>query len=168
MGPGQRLPERLSPAREKTFPNLSHAAYQVTSAESHRYNCIAYASDDETRKWDPLVFIPGYFWPDTAIRGHTLDCLISAFSAQQYEVCANGDVEPEFEKVALYVDNDGMWSHVAKQLEDGSWKSKLGNWEDIKHPTLDAISGGDYGRVQCYMRRLKLNADQTKTTSDTA
>ena len=59
--------------------------------------------------------------------------------------------------MALYVDKDGLWTHAAKQCDDGQWTSKLGNLEDIVHRTLDAVSGVDpaYGEDACDMKRKR-------------
>ena len=43
------------------------------------------------------------------------------------------------------------------ELSDGRWTSKLGQLEDIVHYTVDAISGGDYGEVVQFMRRVHTN-----------
>lgn len=141
---------------ELIFPNLAAAGYTPKSEKSPIYNCIAYAAGDETRKWVGYREA-GYFWPDDAKEGHTLDALISAFEKLQYTVCDSDSVEAEYEKVALYVDQDGLWTHAAKQFEDGRWTSKLGNLEDIIHQTPQAIAGPEpaYGRVACFMKRRR-------------
>jgi hypothetical protein len=85
--------------------------------------------------------------------------LRSAFEAIGYEVChgasINDALEPGFDKVALYVDDDGMWSHAAKQLPSGEWSSKLGLEEDIAHKTAHCFGGSIYGNVAYVMRRKK-------------
>ncbi len=153
VGQGPPLPSKLSPEREKHFPNLPDAGYQVTSHESTRYNCIAYAAGDLQNKWDPLPLDPGYYWPPGANRGMSIDCLSSAFEAIGYQKCLDGQLEQGYEKVALYVDPQGEWSHAAIQLQDGHWSSKLGIWEDIRHPTPHAVNGPGYGQIFQYMKR---------------
>jgi hypothetical protein len=66
-------------------------------------------------------------------------------------------VNRDMKKVALYVDKDGLWTHAAKQMVDGTWTSKLGNWEDIIHHTPQALAGPDpaYGQVACFMVRRR-------------
>lgn len=51
------------------------------------------------------------------------------------ELCDNGLLEAGFEKVAVYADANGFWSHMAKQEDNGEWSSKLGRLEDVRHPT---------------------------------
>jgi hypothetical protein len=70
----------------------------------------------------------------------------------------NSELEVGTEKVAIYVDADGIPTHAARQLADGTWTSKLGEWEDIRHKTLKAMEDGDglglgYGRVAVILRR---------------
>lgn len=157
--------QRLSPDRLARFPRLSSSDYEVTSNECRRYNCVAYAAGDETRKWDcPSIPEPGYYWPPGAIRGDEVAALVSAFQAIGYEVCQDGKLETGFEKVAIYVDHDGQWTHAAKQREDdGHWSSKLGDWEDTRHATLMDIGDGDYGVPYCFLRRPTGFAADEKT-----
>ena len=68
------------------------------------------------------------------------------FEANDYRVCGSANWEPGIEKVAIYVDEDGVPTHVAKQLENGDWTSKLGDWEDIEHKELDALASNNFGR----------------------
>jgi hypothetical protein len=141
---------------EAIFPNLAGSGYSPKSELSHVYNCIAYAAGDETRKWEGYREL-GYHWPEGATEGHFLDALISAFEYLGYNHCDSADVEPDQEKVVLYVDPDGLWTHAAKQCDDGQWTSKLGNLEDIVHRTPEAVAGPDpaYGAVACYMKRRR-------------
>jgi hypothetical protein len=141
---------------EEIFPHLASAGYSPKSEKPRAYNCIAYAAGDETRKWVGYREI-GYYWPDGAKEGHTLNALRSAFEQQGYAYCDNSTLESEFEKVALYVDKDGLWTHAAKQTAGGVWTSKLGNLEDILHQTPEAVSGHDpaYGQVACFMKRRR-------------
>src|SRR4051794_26945062 len=112
MGQGELLPKRLNPEDEDAFPNLVKVGYHVTSHRSTRYNCIAHAADDTTRKWDcTMIPVPGYYWPPQAKRGRGIEALVSAFEAIGYEPCAGDHPEEGYQKVALYVDKNGFWSH---------------------------------------------------------
>lgn len=139
---------------EDIFPKLALAGYSPKSEQSAVYNCIAYAAGDETRKWEGFREL-GYHWPEGALEGHSLDALVSAFQHLGYSICDGEALESGYEKVALFVDKDGMWTHAAKQCWDGQWTSKLGRLEDIIHRTLQAVAGPDpaYGDVACYMKR---------------
>jgi hypothetical protein len=82
-----------------------------------------------------------------------MDALVSAFEAVGYEMCAGVDLEAGYEKVALYVDRAGNWTHASIQLADGAWSSKLGNMEDIRHSTPYALNSNIYGQVMYFMKR---------------
>jgi|GEM_PF-3681614 len=56
---------------------------------------------------------------------------MQAFATLGYEVCDNVELEPGFEKIALYAGADGIPTHAARQLQAGPWTSKLGRMEDI-------------------------------------
>lgn len=55
------------------------------------------------------------------------------------------------EKIAIF-SIGREFTHVARQLADGRWTSKLGGIKDIAH-TLESLTGGDYGDVVGYMQR---------------
>ena len=52
-------------------------------------------------------------------------------------------------KVVLYADGN-EWTHAARQLPSGRWTSKLGDYEDIEHDTLDGFEE-HYGRRRYLM-----------------
>lgn len=155
MGNGSGLPDRLPPEEERKFPNLLASGYKVTSDRDPRYNCIAYAADDVTQKWDcSSLPLPGYYWPPGAHRGDGPESLRSCFEAIGYERCTTANPEPGFEKVALYIDSDGFWSHAAKLDDDGNqWASRLGLSFDIRHNSPHCFGGSEYGNVVFYMKR---------------
>ena len=153
MGKSQGI-RRLSAEREAAFPRLARRNYEVTSEETAAYTCIAYAADDTTRKWDPLTIPdPGYYWPPGALRGDELAALVSAFEQIGYELCDDGEVNQGYDKVVLYADQHGDWTHAAKQLPNGHWSSKLGDWEDIRHEAEMDVGDSAYGVACQYMRR---------------
>ena len=142
----------LEPWKEVSFPNLASAEYQKKSVETPEYNCIAWAAGDSSRWWWPSPFS---YWPAEAPQEVTLPGYRAVFELMGYQECATDVPELGFEKVAIYVDTDGSPSHAARQLENGSWTSKLGSWEDIEHPTLHALEGFGvaYGTVALILRR---------------
>ena len=74
------------------------------------------------------------------------------FAGAGFSFCESDLLEHGFEKIAIYA-FVGQFTHVARQLADGHWTSKIGNLETITHPSLQDISGGIYGNVHCIMRR---------------
>ena len=69
-------------------------------------------------------------------------------------------LEAGFDKVAVYFGN-GEYTHGALQLANGRWTSKLGEYEDITHDSLESLSGSapdEYGDVFCIMKRDRHDA----------
>ena len=136
---------------EAEWPNLANTKYEITSKHTSEYNCLAWAANENDRWWSPLPE-DDYYWPEGAPREETVQAFIIAFQICGYELYSNGELEHGFEKIAIYVTADGKPQHIAKQLDDGMWSSKLGCLEDIKHE-LDGLEGKFYGTVQQFMRR---------------
>ena len=138
------------------FPNLIPNVYTQTSPATRKYNCIAWAAGDTSKKWWPDPFGIGK-WPPNVPRQATLDAFILAFGTLGYVQCVDGSSEASFEKIALYATRelDGSLSptHAAIQLPNGNWSSKLGDCEDIEHLTLEALNGNSYGHTTCYLKR---------------
>ena len=136
---------------DSLFPNLADSDYEITEEASERYNCIAWALGITSQPWD--CFDPDGYWPESLPRNHWLPTIVRLFAQQGFEICEQDSIDPGFEKIALYA-FIGKFTHVARQLNDGQWTSKLGNLETITHSSsLQDISGGTYGSVHCIMRR---------------
>jgi len=88
-------------------------------------------------------------------REETVVGFVRAFVHLGYTVCDTSDLEPNYEKLAIYADSTNTPSHMARQLSSGHWTSKLGELEDIQHLTLDQLSGSDYGRVVQILKRKR-------------
>jgi hypothetical protein len=135
------------------FPNLHGGDFEETSIETDEYNCIAYAAGDDGNWWWPH---PDGYWPDGVPMVETVDAFIQAFRTRNFELCNNGDVDPQYEKIAIYADNLGNPKHAAKQLPSGKWSSKLGISWDISHDAYQGVEGKIYGIVVQFMRRPRL------------
>lgn len=139
---------------EQDFPGLKAGEWSITSELDEGYNCVAFAVHDTQQFWDPgLIGVRGYYWPPGGPRDDSLRSWISALEMNTYKVCADGALEPGIEKIAIYVDNNGLPQHVARQLADGAWTSKLGKGEDIRHDSLAGLEGELYGKVAVFMQR---------------
>lgn len=132
------------------FPNSFVDPFFKTSDFTPNYNCIAWAYEDPTRWYwpDPRNI---YYWPNDVPRKIDLDSFIELFSKKGYQVCPNDQLEPGFKKIAIFIDNNGIPTHAARQLINGFWTSKLGRDIDVQH-TINSIIGGAYGNVGVYMR----------------
>jgi hypothetical protein len=124
--------------------------YQITSPKDHRYNCIAFAAGDNRNWWWPDATGEDT-WPVGVARAETVDAFRYAFATFGYVVCDDDQVEPGYEKVAMFA-LAGVPKHAARQLPSGRWVSKLGPSEDIEHGLQD-LTGMVYGSVVLVMRR---------------
>ncbi len=145
-----------SPKKEirKAFPKLGVTDFKVKSDCDVQYNCIAHALDENDRFWDPIA-PPPYYWPPGVPREPTLKSYIAACATKGYEPSNSLDAEDGYDKVVIYIDDNGVPLHAAKLLPNGRWTSKLGeNW-DIEHKTLHGLSGKKYGSPKQGLRRPK-------------
>jgi hypothetical protein len=145
------MADRL-PHLEKLFPALASSGYSKSSEYDPGYNCIAFAVHDKGQWWQKVA-VRGYYWPID--RDDRLEDWIKALGLNGYSVTDNWDLEKGIEKVAIYVNQDGSPEHVSRQLESGTWTSKMGKHEDIEHPRLAALKGKEYGEAMVVMKRRR-------------
>jgi hypothetical protein len=151
VGSGARLYEVNSP-----FPNLLASNHRITSRADPQYNCFAWAAHYTDRWLQPHGF--GY-WPGAIPDSLTLNNLTAVYAKDGFERCASSEPELGYEKIAIYADRRGLPRHAARQLADGKWSSKLGEFEDIEHDTLEALESPEYGRPVRYLRRALAPVD---------
>ena len=82
-----------------------------------------------------------------------MENFLNAFKTKGYDECQTGDHEVGFEKVVIFVNNLGKPTHAARSLPNGEWTSKLGDAEDIQHPTLESVGGRAYGKAVAFLKR---------------
>lgn len=145
------MPERA--AVEAQIPRLADSEYRITSPRDVRYNCFAWAAGDAGRVWSPSMIGSGVYWPAGIAALPSMNGIIAAYEACNFQVCTSGDEEEGFEKIALFTDAAGDPTHAARQLSGGAWTSKLGDHVDIEHDDVDAVGGGMYGEPRVFMRR---------------
>lgn len=136
--------------RQEGLPNLLSDGMRRTSDDTKRYNCIAWAADDDRRNWWP---VKPNFWPKGVSRVLRLQSFIDAYATVGYVTCDDGDYELTYEKVVIYCKDNGEPTHAARQLDTGLWTSKLGKWWDVEHRTPQGAEGPGYGAVTQYVRR---------------
>ncbi|MEX2212917.1 MAG: hypothetical protein WD768_02240 [Phycisphaeraceae bacterium] len=102
----------------------------------------------------------GYYWPETdgmwfdgISRDGSIDSIIDAFRLHGYELCNDGSLERQVQKIAIYVSRNGP-EHVARQLGSGKWTSKLGEGIDAQHALSD-LESDLYGKATIFMARPK-------------
>lgn len=142
------------------LPGLNALSCEITSKETKRYNCLAWAAQEDFRWWWPDPLGVGY-WPPSVTREVSIQAFMDAYATLGYTLCLNASLEDGVEKLAIYavqspLDGDWMPTHAALQLPSGLWSSKLGPFEDVSHNTPDAVSGPVYGKPVVYMCRLRV------------
>ena len=155
----------LPPIFTKLIPSGFTLA-DVTSEGTARYNCIAYAAKDESQPWWPMPHgsLRYFYWPPGLPRQSvpTKENFFRAFEGLGYKKCKSRKYNPKFERVVLYVDNNDVPTHMARELGDGIWYSKLGNEQDIRQHTFDAVENQIYGTAKYFMRKRLTDAWYTK------
>lgn len=148
------------------FPSIDVEGYNETSPETWDYNCIAWAAQDQDNWWWPDGQINGkhVYWPSGAPKQLSIRAFSRAFRTLGYRVCNDGDLDPGYEKIAIYIDGRGAPSHAARQLPDGMWTHKMGPSIDVT-TTLAAVEGPKYGTVARYLRRKIITS--SRATSKT-
>ena len=143
----------------RCFPKLDPSKSAKTSEANRNYNCIAWAAErgasDSEWWWPDPSGSAGFHWPDGVEETVSLGSFIQAFHTLGYESCANGNREAGLQKVVVFVDERRRPTHMARQLEDGRWTSKLGQHIDIVHSSVDALEGRCYGKAVQYMKRRR-------------
>ncbi len=151
---------------EEAFPGLARSGYAIRSERNKHYNCIGWAAGDTLHWWWPVpANVPETFWPSGAVREETLAAFRVAFALIGYVECESEELEPGFEKIALFANPQGMPLHAARQRPEGIWTSKLGELEDIDHALRD-LEGEMYGSVSLLMRRPLLMAAGNKAGNE--
>ena len=141
-----------SPAAEleQTFPNLRASGYRIIGPATNWYNCIAWAVGDQDAWWQGDLV--DAYWPAGIPADGSVQSLVVLFRSLDYQVCDSPEVEPDFDKVAIYA-KGAEYMHAARQVVDGRWTSKLGESILIEHTTLDALTGEAYGGVAQVLKR---------------
>jgi hypothetical protein len=139
---------------EKQFPKLGTNEYALTSPDTIDYNCLAWAAETDEAWWWPDPMGQEY-WPDGVPREETLSAFTAAFRTIGDEICDDTSLESGFQKIAIYVDSQNAPRHVARQLPNGEWTSKIGQYEDIQHRRFAVLTGDApaYGQVVQVMKR---------------
>jgi hypothetical protein len=136
------------------FPKLTPSTYKRISKAAPRYNCMAFANGDKRKWWEPGCPGGRFRWPED-VKQSTVEAYAKVFENDGFTRTTNRSHDPEYEKIAIYRDSEGAFSHVTKS--DGRvWKSKLGKGQDIAHASLDVLEGNqgdEYGSVDVLLQR---------------
>ena len=134
-----RLPQEIVP---KYFPRLRNKPFEVKSPRTTDYNCIGWAAGDNQNWWWP----GGRYWPTGIRADDSIPAFVAAFAVLDNEMCDSFELETNFEKIALYVDEQQTRQPMGHQSPPR---------RSVRVP-----SGPAYGRVAQMIRRLlPLRAD---------
>jgi hypothetical protein len=144
------------------FPRIPFDTLLIKSPSDDDYQCIAWSEGYTDRLSWPAE---GYSWPTGLPLADppemaTVDHFLLRFSLLGYRPCGLDDsFEFGYQKVAIYVNDQGV-THMARQHLLGlGWLSKLGDMEDILHRNLEdiegemSVAGYEYGRVAMVLKR---------------
>jgi hypothetical protein len=135
-------------AVQQAFPSLGNG-FEIlgpgtgTSPSSPgAYNCIAWS----------MGIVDHWVWPADGQNATVAD-LEALYRQQGYVQLSTLDysLRPGWQKVVIYghyVNGQLLPTHAARQNDDGTWSSKLGNMALIRHATPDVFGSwtSDYGR----------------------
>jgi len=133
------------------FPNTTNFNWRPSSPPTFEYNCLSWS----VHRQDVWIWPDEreqFAWPPDMARTDTLVNLMSFFMRIGFSDCSSPNLETDFEKIAIY-GRDDIPVHVARQLPNGVWTSKLGPGIDIEHDTLNVLEHGAYGVVRAIMRK---------------
>ncbi len=131
-----------------TWSNLQEEInFIFTSKQTWDYNCVMWALHIDHIWKDFGYSDDGYLNPD-----QTTTPYINFYKENGFVICENALLEDGFEKICIF-SNRGNFSHVSRQLADGRWASKMGNYEDIEHSAVTDVGGVGYGNPEFYMKR---------------
>ena len=84
---------------------------------------------------------PDGHWPVGVRSDGTIEAVIELFQGFGFTCTSLSDVSYEKGtlKIAIYADEVG-YTHVARQLPNGRWTSKIGKLQDIEHDSLEALT----------------------------
>ena len=132
------------------FPDLDADGGAVSHPPDPAYNCVAWAAGVTDAVWWPAD--PDAYWPPGVPDEVTVGAIVAALASVGYVPRPDGRHEVGFEKAAVYA-RGGLPTHVARQLPDGRWSSKLGRDYTVTHATPGGVEGLVYGAVVVYVRR---------------
>jgi len=136
---------------ESLFPGLRGSGFVETSPEDIRYNCVAWAAQDNERWWWPDE---DSYWPEGVSREETIAAFEAAYGEAGFVPCDGSLLEEGYEKIAIYTARNGIPTHVARQLPSGLWSSKLRQLHDIQHRLEDLVSS-PYGDCAHFLKRQR-------------
>jgi hypothetical protein len=126
----------------KWWPNLNTSNHHITSDKNILYNCVAWITRITDENIDFSQDENGDLVNDLSAAPY-----VRYFERFGFRRCIDAALEPDLEKIALFETPNGNFEHVARQLENGHWSSKLGEYEDIEHYNLQSLENINWSKV---------------------
>ncbi|MGH2608535.1 MAG: DUF7689 domain-containing protein [Tepidiformaceae bacterium] len=139
----------------RRFALADPGSWEATSPASDDYNCAAWVVGVTDANWWPHPELDEYYWPEGVVRDGSLESFVAGYGTLGYEVSPTGELEEGYEKLVIYATRLQSPLHVARQLPDGRWTSKLGPWEDIIHESPQTLAGSHYGNPVVFLQRRR-------------
>src|SRR5438132_2791154 len=101
MNKKRRHKKRARDRLELWFRGLRGAKWKLTSRETKRYNCLAWAIGENHRRWEA----GNGFWPNNIERDLSIVTLVRAYMTRGFVACPEADgrtYRPEYETIVLY------------------------------------------------------------------
>jgi len=134
----------------KHFPELG-ADFEITSDQTPNYNCFAWALEDDSRWWSPMA-VGGYYWPPNCPTEWSVAAAIWILKNLGFSLSDRTDYENGFHKIAIYT-RQGDLTHLARQLPNGEWTSKIAGDEDIRHKNAELLEGKVFGKISYVFKK---------------
>ena len=131
---------------DRDFPDLEKIGYEITSPETRKYNCIAWAAESTTRKWWPDPLKLG-FWPPKVPREETLEAFMQAFGTLGYHPCADGTQEDGFQKIALFAKKESPDQSESRLVPTHAASPDISPVERKRQASLVVVTGGSFARA---------------------
>src|ERR1035437_2064766 len=132
---------------KRYFPNLIQGKnFEFTSGQTDEYNCVAWATE-LTADWVQFIY------DEIGNYDNNVQKYIKYFTELGFIKTENSQFVKDVQKIAIYANENKDFVHVARQLNNGKWTSKLGEWEDIEHTTLEVLAGDSYGNPYIIMEK---------------
>ncbi len=132
---------------KKHFPNLTFESFKYTSEKTDDYNCAAWSIEIED-EWIQFRDPKGML--DVSITTY-----INYFTNLGFSITNDKNFEEGVKKIAIYKNEQDEFKHVARLMSNGKWTSKIGDWEDIEHDTLEVLADRSYGKPCLIMEKRK-------------
>ncbi len=134
---------------EKSFPNSFKEPFEITSPKTSEYNCLAWALDDNTKWYESD---DDYYWFNGIARNNTLNTIQAIFENLGFQRTDNIEFQLGIERIALFSKDNDECLHLASQIDNDKWTSKLGSSYDVIH-SLKSIENGIYGKAVVFLER---------------